>query len=292
MWLLFLSLVTLHLAQGIASALPTLSFLLFPLDAPNALTEEGYTRQHMENVTNILETTNTFICDGIAQMRGMKNFDDPNMWKLVHNHGTFTAQDALKISLVDYTPQLDPLDQLIDSTKSDEAREEMKKKFGKDTDYHAFQANSAIELSDYLSLLSKKRRMEQRQYKVHNMLENLAEKSTATSALLQAIGYSSPNFNISEKDFSKEKAASTNEKIALVRIEGTIDDKVARSTTQVFRKIKQDKDVKCVVLRVDSPGGSVTASETILQECKDLPQVRLLLSYYLHDTHDYTYTHN
>ena len=39
-----------------------------------------------------------------------------------------------------------------------------------------------------------------------------------------------------------------------------------------LRKIKKDSNVKAVVLRVDTPGGSVTASESILQECKDMPQ--------------------
>ena len=39
-----------------------------------------------------------------------------------------------------------------------------------------------------------------------------------------------------------------------------------------LRKIKKDSNVKAVILRVDTPGGSVTASESILQECKDMPQ--------------------
>jgi len=237
------------------------------------LTEEGYTRQHMENVTNILESANAHVCDGVAQMRGRRNFDDPLMWNLVHDYGTFTAQDAQKMGLIDYTPQLDPLEYLIDSTKSEEAKEEMKKKFGKDTDYHGFKANSTIELPQYMSLLTKRKKKEERQWKVHAMLKILAEKSTATSAVLQAFGYASPYYNIDEKKYSEEKAASTGEKIAIVRIQGQIDNTVARATSKVFQKIKKDKDVKAVVLRVDSPGGSVTASETIFQECKDLPQV-------------------
>ena len=147
----------------------------------------------------------------------------------------------------------------------------MKKKLGKDTDYHGFEANSSIELPEYMSLLAKRRKMEERQWKLYATLKNLAEKSTASRAVLQAFGYASPYYNIDEKNYSKEKAASLNEKIALVRIQGNIDDKVARTTSNVLRKIKTDKDVKCVVLRVDSPGGSVTASETIFQECKDLP---------------------
>jgi protease-4 len=36
--------------------------------------------------------------------------------------------------------------------------------------------------------------------------------------------------------------------------------------------LKHNKDVKAVILRVDSPGGAVSACETIYQEIEDLPQ--------------------
>ena len=38
------------------------------------------------------------------------------------------------------------------------------------------------------------------------------------------------------------------------------------STARLIRDARQDKDVKAVVLRVDSPGGSVFASEEIYRE--------------------------
>ena len=47
---------------------------------------------------------------------------------------------------------------------------------------------------------------------------------------------------------------------------------MAKKVTDTLRKIKKDKDVKAVVLRVDSSGGSVIASEAIYQECKDMPK--------------------
>ena len=40
-----------------------------------------------------------------------------------------------------------------------------------------------------------------------------------------------------------------------------------------LRQIRKDKDVKSVVLRVNSPGGSVTSSEAILEEIKLLDKV-------------------
>jgi signal peptide peptidase SppA len=62
------------------------------------------------------------------------------------------------------------------------------------------------------------------------------------------------------------------EKIAILKIGGPITDATARKTEKALRKLKQNKDVKVVVLRVDSPGGAITACETIFQELQDLPQ--------------------
>jgi protease IV len=69
---------------------------------------------------------------------------------------------------------------------------------------------------------------------------------------------------------------STNQ-IAIVYAEGTIvegqgdrgeigGDKLAKE----LRKLQQDEDVKAVVFRINSPGGSATASEVILREIKRL----------------------
>lgn len=57
-----------------------------------------------------------------------------------------------------------------------------------------------------------------------------------------------------------------------MNIQGSINADVARKTVASLRKIKKDDKVKAVILRLDTPGGSVTASESILQECKDMPQ--------------------
>ncbi|MBW4612163.1 MAG: signal peptide peptidase SppA [Desmonostoc vinosum HA7617-LM4] len=43
---------------------------------------------------------------------------------------------------------------------------------------------------------------------------------------------------------------------------------------KIFNKIRQDNDIKSVVLRINSPGGSVTASETIQREIKLTRQVK------------------
>ncbi|MBN2546951.1 MAG: signal peptide peptidase SppA [Spirochaetes bacterium] len=76
--------------------------------------------------------------------------------------------------------------------------------------------------------------------------------------------------------FKNQKIAK--EKIAIIYAEGTINNYYtsddyfgeviigAKTMIRDIRKIKNDKSVKAVILRVNSPGGSALASELILQE--------------------------
>ena len=70
-----------------------------------------------------------------------------------------------------------------------------------------------------------------------------------------------------------ETTATAEQKIAVVYAEGAIvggrgsietigSDRFA----EVFRELREDEDVKAIVLRVNSPGGGATASEVILRE--------------------------
>ncbi len=58
------------------------------------------------------------------------------------------------------------------------------------------------------------------------------------------------------------------DRVALVRIEGTRTD--AEEAVAELRKYERDDSVKAVVLRVDSPGGDVVASQEIYEEVKKL----------------------
>ncbi len=62
------------------------------------------------------------------------------------------------------------------------------------------------------------------------------------------------------------------EKIAVVHVNGPIDNKLSKKVVQSLRDIKYNEKVKAIVLRVDSPGGGVVPSETILENLKDLKQ--------------------
>lgn len=72
-------------------------------------------------------------------------------------------------------------------------------------------------------------------------------------------------------DFQQEyEKVQNHEVIAIVHVTGSINDSLARKTIQALHHIKHRDDVKCVILRVDSPGGSAVSSEAILEECKNL----------------------
>ncbi len=56
--------------------------------------------------------------------------------------------------------------------------------------------------------------------------------------------------------------------IAVVEVLGTILD--AKSTVETLRDLRNDKEAKAVILRVDSPGGSVGASQEIYEAVQEL----------------------
>ncbi len=77
------------------------------------------------------------------------------------------------------------------------------------------------------------------------------------------------------------KATGQSGRIALVYAEGEIvdgegdDDEIGGSRfSRELRKLRQDENVKAVVLRVNSPGGSASASEVIQREVRLLQQVK------------------
>ncbi|ERN40799.1 signal peptide peptidase SppA, 67K type [Rubidibacter lacunae KORDI 51-2] len=72
---------------------------------------------------------------------------------------------------------------------------------------------------------------------------------------------------------STEIAIGSSQKIAVVYAEGsivsgngTLDSVGGERFAKVFRKLRYDDDIRAIVLRVNSPGGSATASEIIRRE--------------------------
>src|SRR5262245_40148530 len=72
---------------------------------------------------------------------------------------------------------------------------------------------------------------------------------------------------IEEKYVSGEKMAD--EKIAIITISGVIMEGEGFVKNQID-KVRQDKKVKAIVVRVDSPGGTVTGSDYMLHHLKKL----------------------
>ncbi len=59
---------------------------------------------------------------------------------------------------------------------------------------------------------------------------------------------------------------SSGERIAVVPIEGVIDDNMAKSVNRHLKQYGDDARVKAIILRIDSPGGGVSASQEIHRE--------------------------
>ena len=62
----------------------------------------------------------------------------------------------------------------------------------------------------------------------------------------------------------------------MVTVDGSIGSSLSYEIIEALRKIRADDAVKCLVLRVNSPGGSVISSEAILEELKMITSKALL----------------
>src|SRR5258705_1864210 len=69
-------------------------------------------------------------------------------------------------------------------------------------------------------------------------------------------------------------SGSSEEKIAVIPIEGIITQQTSDAVGKWITMIEKDKNVKAVVLSVDSPGGSVTPSDEIYNKVMQLKKNR------------------
>jgi protease IV len=58
------------------------------------------------------------------------------------------------------------------------------------------------------------------------------------------------------------------DRIAVVPVEGVINDEMAKTVNRHLKQYGDDSRVKAIVLRIDSPGGGVSASQEIYREVK------------------------
>jgi protease IV len=86
--------------------------------------------------------------------------------------------------------------------------------------------------------------------------------------------YFSPADGPQEKYHSLAKIAT--KKIAIIRVEGAILDAEDSFVKKQIDRVREDKDVVALVVRIDSPGGTVTASDYIHHHLRRLVEEREL----------------
>ena len=257
-------------------------FFFFPTDAPSIFTDKKYSKSHLETVQSITSSVNDTFRACIENSRALK-FDNV-MWQSIFEYGSLRAPNSTDIGLVDYTPPVDPLISLLNVNQRGAKKKQKKsfvssllsedeettisdrvkfdEKFGMHENFSKFCATEAVSLAKYKQMLNKKERVERIRMKINYVLHRLSETSTATSFILTALRT------------QPEKSTSAKcEKVAVVTVDGTIGSSLSYEIIRSLRKIREDKGIKAVVLRVNSPGGSVVSSEAILEELKLLDKV-------------------
>ena len=113
--------------------------------------------------------------------------------------------------------------------------------------------------------------------KENKLVDTLASAATVEHQLIDIFGWDSSTQHYagtSVYDYPLDDNSNTdNSNVAVIFANGAIMDGEATpgtvggdSTAAEIRKARFDKNIKAIVLRVNSPGGSVTASETIREE--------------------------
>ena len=77
----------------------------------------------------------------------------------------------------------------------------------------------------------------------------------------------SPNGGLQSVTVSE---GASNQVVAVYSVEGTIGEETAAEFRWFHREVQKDRDIKAVVLRVNSPGGTVAASDEIYHMVKEI----------------------
>ncbi len=126
--------------------------------------------------------------------------------------------------------------------------------------------------------------LQAQQAKASGLVDRIGYFDQVASELKQLAGLnkdekSFPQISLSQYAQENDRSADTNRKsqnkIAVVYAEGEIVDGQGQQGeiggdryAKIFRKLRQDENVKAIVLRINSPGGSATAAEVIQREVR------------------------
>ena len=234
--------------------------------APNAFSERGYTKSHLENVNSLTTSIDDTIRSFIQNDRALK-FDQVT-WKSISDYGSITASNAKAIGLICSLPTVTPLSFMIKANKDAKAKSKLDKIFRNEVCSSNFDAADEVSVLEYKQMLQKKEDLERIHTKINSTLARLSELSTATSLLLSGCGV--------------QTSSSKRDKIAVVTANGNIDGSLSYRVIQSIRKIRDDTQVKCLVLRINSGGGSVVSSEAVLEELNTLEIVSEIDEHMIH----------
>jgi len=121
-------------------------------------------------------------------------------------------------------------------------------------------------------------------FKAEKLVDYLGDESDAEAYLLKQLNWSKQEDipSITSKDYLKlalktERKQSDKAKIGLIIASGTILNGEqpagsigSKTLSKLLRKAQKDEQIKAVVLRIDSPGGSALASEVVRKELERL----------------------
>jgi protease-4 len=99
---------------------------------------------------------------------------------------------------------------------------------------------------------------------------SLAANAVLVIALVAMAGFSGVGYT--EEAYVEhviEKGSSSN-KIAVIRVEGIIEESMAEALRLQLQRAAHDRSVKAVILRINSPGGGLTASDMIYHDVKTI----------------------
>ncbi|MCX5655419.1 MAG: signal peptide peptidase SppA [Planctomycetota bacterium] len=102
---------------------------------------------------------------------------------------------------------------------------------------------------------------------------SLAANAVLVIALVAMAGFSGiDGFGYTEDAYVErviEKGSSSN-KIVVIRVEGIIEESMAEALRLQLQRAAHDRSVKAVILRINSPGGGLTASDMIYHDVKTI----------------------
>lgn len=264
---------------------------------PDSFSNKKYDRKHSTIITkngngmNSSNLTNTSINNSLHMVNWRMYQKD--LWKRIQQSGTFPAYTAWHAGFVDYIPHRNPLYDLVENNKKSQTNKDdttvdanntieasSSNNIGdnnnngngllsssssvssawklQETDFRKFKAKEILTMKNYMKQIEKKKKIKKRK----EQWDQFAKQYPTIRPLLLQLGFLSPT--------AADKKKQPEEKIALLHVRGGIGDDMARKLVYSIQQIRRDDSIKCIVLRVSSPGGSIFACETIVQELQAL----------------------